>query len=128
MSCAYNVTAQFDSAPRYDIEPLCYGCKMAAPFRVRTISGGPLNDRKLAIACVKSAARFVSRAVPYPDDSSEHVYGLVDEDVDEDLVLRFLTECELPIPDRDFTEQFGVVDSPRRIVQFLNACRRRGEG
>jgi hypothetical protein len=61
---------------------------------------------------------------PYPDDSLGHVYGIAEEELDEDLIARVLKDLDIPIPDRDFTKRFGVIDSPRRVAQFISECRR----
>ena len=62
---------------------------------------------------------------PYPDDSLEHVYGIAEEELDQDLIARILKDLDLPIPDREFTLRFGVVDSPRRVAHFIREWRRR---
>jgi len=61
---------------------------------------------------------------PYPEDSLGRVYGIAEEELDDDLIARTLKELGLPIPDRDFVKRFGMIDSPRRVAQFVSECRR----
>ena len=62
---------------------------------------------------------------PYPDDSLERVYGIAEEEKDEDLILRILNELDVPVPSDDFVESYGVVDSPLSIAKFVAQCRRK---
>jgi hypothetical protein len=71
------------------------------------------------------AERLDENLAPYPDDSLIHVYGIAEEELDQDLIARVLKELDIPIPDRDFTKQFGAIDSPRGVVHFISACRHR---
>lgn len=69
------------------------------------------------------ADRVVESLTPYPDDSLGHVYGIAEEELDEDLIARILKELNLPMPDRNLVDRFGVIDSPRRVAQFVSECR-----
>lgn len=71
------------------------------------------------------ADRVDENFAPYPDDSLGRVYGIAEEELDKDLIARLLKELNIPIPDRDFTKRFGIVDSPRRVADFVGACRRK---
>ncbi|TAK52189.1 MAG: hypothetical protein EPO25_14295 [Gammaproteobacteria bacterium] len=71
------------------------------------------------------ACRIDNNFAPYPDDSLGRVYGIAEEELDQDLIARILKDLDLPIPDRDFTERFGVIDSPRRVAKFVSEWRQR---
>lgn len=71
------------------------------------------------------ADRIDENFAPYPDDSLGRIYGIAEEELDQDLIARILKELNIPIPDYDFTHRFGVVDSPRRVAEFIGECRRR---
>jgi hypothetical protein len=60
---------------------------------------------------------------PYPDDSLAQIYGIAEEDRDEDIILKILEKAKLPIPDSKTIELFGEVDTPRRVAQFVEFCR-----
>lgn len=87
-------------------------------------------DKKTAgtIWEVLIADRIDENFAPYPDDSLGRVYGIAEEELDQDLIVRVLKELNIPIPDHDYTQRFGVIDSPRRVAEFVDDCRRRASG
>ncbi len=62
---------------------------------------------------------------PYPDDDLLRVYGLADEDLDEDVVLRIIEELEVPVPDHDDLEAFGPVKTPCDVVRLIESVARK---
>lgn len=60
---------------------------------------------------------------PYPEDSLYRVFGLADEDLDEDLILAVLIELGLEPPDQASVLSFGAIDTPLRIAQFVTFTR-----
>jgi len=95
-------------------------------FVSRIVAGGG-DERAGEILWDALVSGCVSEGfTPYPDDSLGRVYGVAEEDLDEDLILRTLRELHIPIPDRDFVQSFGVIDSPLRVAQFVAECRKRG--
>jgi hypothetical protein len=61
---------------------------------------------------------------PYPGDSSGSVFGIAEEELDEDLILSMLRELAVPIPTKAQVSAFGPVDTPLRIAQLVALCRR----
>lgn len=61
---------------------------------------------------------------PDPEDNLEYVFGIAEEELDEDIILDILTQLNIPVPDRKMVSSFGKVDTPRRIAEFVAACRK----
>jgi hypothetical protein len=60
---------------------------------------------------------------PYPTDSLGRVFGIAEEELDEDLIVRILSEQGLPLPPAEVIQRFGEIDSPERVAQFVRVCR-----
>jgi len=56
---------------------------------------------------------------PYPDDDLSQVYGLSDEDLDEDVILFILHSVKREVPSKEAIARFGPVRTPRDIVRFI---------
>lgn len=96
-----------------------------AEFISRVIAQGG-DDRAAEAVWDVLVADWTSEGFsPYPEDSLGRVFGVAEEELDEDLVSRTLKDLDLPLPDREFTKQFGVIDTPLRVAQFVSECRRR---
>jgi hypothetical protein len=67
---------------------------------------------------------YASGFTPYPNDDLGSVFGIGEEGLDEDLVLTLLLELKVPVPDNEFLQEFGVVDTPLRVVQLVTLCRK----
>jgi hypothetical protein len=94
---------------------------------VSRISAAGGDERAAAIVWDTLLAGWVIEGfTPYPDDSLRRVYGVADEELDDDLIARTLEELHLPIPDRDVVERFGIIDSPCRVAQLVSECRQVG--
>jgi hypothetical protein len=61
---------------------------------------------------------------PYPDDDLGYIYGISEEDLDEDLIMKIFHELRQPLPDSSFTEAFGPVDTPRKVSEFVSKSNR----
>jgi hypothetical protein len=61
---------------------------------------------------------------PYPGDSLGFVFGIAEEELDEDLILDVLKELAVPIPTQAQLSAFGPIDTPLRIAQLVAFCRR----
>jgi hypothetical protein len=59
-------------------------------------------------------------------DRFDRAYGLAEEGLDENLVLRILTDVGVPVASREFVRRFGTIDSPLRIAQLVLQCRIQG--
>jgi len=66
----------------------------------------------------------VAGFTPYPTDSFGSVFGLGEEELDEDIILNILRDQHLPPPGRAFLSKFGVVDTPLRAAQLVALCRK----
>ncbi len=55
---------------------------------------------------------------PYPDDDLGLVFGLGEEDLDEDLICGTLTQLGLPLPTQAIIDEFGAVDTPLRVAHL----------
>lgn len=60
---------------------------------------------------------------PYPEDSLLKVFGLAEEDLDEDLILALLEELGLKPPDPPRVLAFGEIDTPLRVALFVTLTR-----
>lgn len=60
---------------------------------------------------------------PYPDDSFEVVFGIAEEELEVDLIERLFDEFRLKLPENQLVLEFGVIDSARRVAQFVSRCR-----
>jgi hypothetical protein len=70
-----------------------------------------------------AAWRIVESFTPYPDDSLSRVFGIADEELDDDLIVRMFEELNLILPEQKPVREFGVIDSARRAAQFVSLCR-----
>lgn len=63
---------------------------------------------------------FVPGLTPYPDDSLDALYGIVEEDLDIDIVIHCCKELGARLPDQQAIDAFGRrIDSPREVAQFI---------
>ena len=72
-----------------------------------------------------ASARVIDEFTPYPGDSLGRVYGIAEEELDQDLIARVFMDLELASPDREVTNQFGVIDSPQGVALFVSRCQQR---
>jgi hypothetical protein len=70
--------------------------------------------------------RYDENFTPYPKDSLGSVYGIAEEEKDEDLILSILKELDVPIPSQEAINDFGEVETPLQIARFVAFCRKRG--
>jgi len=61
---------------------------------------------------------------PQPADSLSSVFGIAEEELDEDLVLDILKELNVSVPNREVVGAFGVIDTPLQVAKFVAHCRR----
>lgn len=64
-------------------------------------------------------ARVDDQFTPYPDDNLLQVFGLVDEDLDEDVILDIIQEMGSKVPTSEALAQFGSVNTPADIVRLI---------
>ena len=58
---------------------------------------------------------------PHPDDDLEDVFGLAEEELDEDAILDILKSLQVPIPNDYEIAMIGNVDTPRDIIRLIEA-------
>jgi hypothetical protein len=56
---------------------------------------------------------------PHPDDDLLKVYGLAEEDLDEDVILEIIKASGSHIPDSEALARFGPVNTPSAIIRLI---------
>lgn len=56
---------------------------------------------------------------PHPDDDLLKVYGLAEEDLDEDVILEIIRVTASNVPDQEALAQFGPVNTPSDIIRLI---------
>lgn len=56
---------------------------------------------------------------PHPEDNLETVFGIADEDKDEDVILALLQRCGCRVPSTEETMQMAPVNTVADLVNFL---------
>ena len=59
---------------------------------------------------------------PSPEDNLLSVYGLAEEDLDEDIILSIIREVGVGVPTKDTLEDFGPVHTPHDIIKLIERC------
>ncbi|HLL30426.1 MAG TPA: hypothetical protein VK403_05470 [Allosphingosinicella sp.] len=75
-------------------------------------AAGHLWDKLREIAVVRDFR-------PCPEDDFLHLYGLADEDLDEDVILAILTVMEREPPSPAALQRIGKIRSPREFMQLF---------
>lgn len=57
---------------------------------------------------------------PLPDDKLRWMYGLAEEDLDEDIILRIFQELKLTVPSADAIEATGEIRTPRDVIKLVS--------
>jgi hypothetical protein len=57
---------------------------------------------------------------PSPDDDLCYLYGIAEEDLDEDIILFLLNLFEVPVPPIPEVDAFGPVNTPKDIVKLIS--------
>ena len=83
------------------------------------------------------AARLLYRALldwvyvdgfsPRPADKLSVVYGIAEEELDEDLIRNIFQQLELNLPKFETIKEFGKIDTPVQIAQLIRYVRLNGE-
>jgi hypothetical protein len=60
---------------------------------------------------------------PYPTDDLGAVFGIAEEELDEDLVLGMFQSLNVPLPSKEFLEGFGPVTTPLSLAKLVTLCR-----
>lgn len=62
---------------------------------------------------------------PYPEDDLGRVFGMAEEELDEDFLLGVFTEIGVVPPDRAQMARFGRVDTPLAAARLVSLARNR---
>lgn len=65
------------------------------------------------------AESLIDNFRPLPDDDFHYMYGLAEEDLDEDVIMRLLSEFKLPLPSPKLVERIGPINSPRLLMSLI---------
>jgi hypothetical protein len=66
-------------------------------------------------------AAIIDAFTPYPDDDLLNIYGLADEDLDEDIILDTLKALKRAIPGESFLKSMGPIKCPADIVRLVES-------
>jgi len=61
---------------------------------------------------------------PYPADDLQNVFGIAEEELDEELILGILLELNVPLPSEESRQSIGPVQTPLQVASFVARCRR----
>jgi len=57
---------------------------------------------------------------PMPDDHFHWLYGLAEEDLDDDIILRLIDEMKIHRPEPKSVEDLVEISSPRDLIRLLS--------
>ncbi|MBU0832079.1 MAG: hypothetical protein KKH33_06815 [Alphaproteobacteria bacterium] len=66
---------------------------------------------------------YVKGFTPYPEDDLGKVYGIAEEELDEDMILDILNSLGVPPPSKERMVAFGAVKTPLQIAQLVSLAR-----
>lgn len=61
---------------------------------------------------------------PKPEDNLQYIFGLAEEDLDEDVVLKLLKICNCRVPTEGELALMNPVDTVKDLVMFVSALKR----
>ena len=62
---------------------------------------------------------------PLPSDDLLYLYGLSEEEVDEEVVCRLVVELDLILPPEEVIKKVGKIGTPRDVLRLLRLTRSR---
>lgn len=69
---------------------------------------------------------YVTGFTPYPEDNLCHIYGIAEEERDEDMILEILQHLKMKPPSTEALGVFGAVDTPIQIARLVRQVRLNG--
>lgn len=83
------------------------------------------GDREAAAAVHRKLMdwAYVDGFTPYPEDSLGQVYGIAEEELDEDFILDILNVLSVPLPSKERLSAFGPVATPLQVAQLVSLAR-----
>jgi hypothetical protein len=85
------------------------------------------GDKRAALLVYQKLGEWIyaDGFTPYPEDHLGKLYGIADEELDEDLILDVLHQAGASPPNAEQIAAFGVIDTPLRIAQLVALARRK---
>jgi hypothetical protein len=65
----------------------------------------------------------VAGFTPYPDDNLNWVFGIAEEELDEDIILEILLQLKIEPPSREALSEFGAISTPIQIAKLVRRAR-----
>lgn len=66
--------------------------------------------------------KTIEELTPYPEDSLLDVYGLAEEDLDEDIILSLISDTGAAVPSIESLHDFGEIKTPLDVVRLIETC------
>lgn len=60
---------------------------------------------------------------PYPEDKLSQIYGIAEEELDEDLILGIFRHLKIEPPTAEALRAFGPINTPIQIAQLVRQVR-----
>lgn len=92
-------------------------------FVARTVDAGGDQEAALLIHEKLQGWLYAEGFTPYPEDDLERVYGIAEEELDEDLILDILKQIGVQPPGKDLVKAFGEVRTPIDAARLIKAAR-----
>lgn len=90
-----------------------------AEFASRVAQAGGASDAAIIVHSKLQDWIYHDGFSPYPDDSLSWIFGIAEEELDEDIIFDLLTNLDLPVPPKAIIEKFGPIDSAADIARFV---------
>lgn len=83
------------------------------------------GDREAAFIVYRKLSEwtYVKGFTPYPVDDLGKIYGIAEEELDEDMILDVLNSLGVPPPSKERVAAFGAVKTPLQITQLVSLAR-----
>lgn len=92
-------------------------------FVSRIAQSGGADDAAIIVRAKLQDWIYHDGFSPYPDDSLSSVFGIAEEELDEDIILDVLTKLGLSTPPQQLVEAFGPIDTAADIARFVARVR-----
>lgn len=70
---------------------------------------------------------YIREFTPHPDDDLENIYGIAEEELDEDIILEILNKIDVKLPSAERLMAFGRIDTPIRLARLIKTARSESE-
>lgn len=65
---------------------------------------------------------------PLPDDHFLRLYGLTEEDLDEDIILEILVALGISVPPPELAREAGPIETPRDLLRLVRLAQNKRLG